>query len=90
MDTCKVTSEDILKRLKKVEGQVKGIQKMVQQQQYCGDILIQIAAARAALNKAGGIILENHSKACIYKALKSEDAEKEVSKLMNTMLKFIK
>ncbi len=90
MESCEVTSEDILKRLKKVEGQVKGIQKMVQQEQYCGNVLIQIAAVRAALNKVGGIILENHSKVCIYKAIKSEDPEKEVNKLMNTMLKFIK
>ena len=57
--------DNIINRLRRVEGQVKGIQKMVSDRKYCGDILIQIAAARAALNKVGGLILENYMKECI-------------------------
>lgn len=55
----------IINRLRRIEGQVKGIQKMVEKDKVCGDILIQIAAARAALNKVGGIILEDHMKDCL-------------------------
>lgn len=56
------TKNDIIKRLKRIEGQVKGIQRMIEKDECCSDILIQVAAVRAAMNKVGGLILENYSK----------------------------
>ena len=53
-------NEAIIKRLRRIEGQVKGIQKMIEEGKYCGDILIQISAVRSAMNSVGGLILENH------------------------------
>jgi len=82
--------EDVLKRLRKIEGQVKGIQKMVENGKECSDLLIQVSAVRAAINKVGGLILENHSKECIAKALNKEDSENAINELVDTMVRFIK
>ena len=68
-------NEAIIKRLRRIEGQVKGIQKMVEEEKYCGDILIQIAAARAAINSVGGLILENYMKDCLKNYLDGEAEE---------------
>lgn len=81
--------DNIINRLRRVEGQVKGIQKMVSDRKYCGDILIQIAAARAALNKVGGLILENYMKECIVND-QSENKEEVLDKLIDIMLKYTK
>lgn len=81
---------DILKRLRRIEGQIKGIQRMIEGEQCCSDVLIQIAAVRAAINKVGGLMLENYSKTCIMKAAQSEEDNGEVDNLIETMLKFMK
>ena len=60
-----IDNNNTLIRLRKIEGQIKGIQKMIEEQKSCGDILIQISAARSALNSVGGIVLENYMKNCI-------------------------
>lgn len=84
------SGDNIINRLRRVEGQVKGIQKMVNEQKYCGDILIQIAAARAALNKVGGIILENYMKECLKENYDSDNKEEMMDKLIDTMIKYTK
>lgn len=89
MDSYKKDNEALLNRLKRVEGQVKGIQKMVENEKYCGDIMIQISAAKAALEKVGGILLENHMKTCIKDAIHDQRDEK-IDELINIMLKFTK
>jgi len=81
--------DNIINRLRRVEGQVKGIQKMVSDRKYCGDILIQIAAARAALNKVGGLILENYMKECVGNE-NNENKEEMLDKLIDIMLKYTK
>lgn len=83
-------TDSIVKRLRRIEGQVKGIQRMVEEGKYCSDILIQIAAARAALNKVGGIILENHMKDCIKQYIKDENNEEILDEMIDTMLKYTK
>ncbi|MDW7675206.1 MAG: metal-sensitive transcriptional regulator, partial [Bacillota bacterium] len=50
--------QELITRLKKIEGQVRGIQKMVEEGRYCVDILVQIAAIRSAINKVGVVVLE--------------------------------
>jgi CsoR family transcriptional regulator, copper-sensing transcriptional repressor len=87
MEACK---DDILKRLRRIEGQVKGIQRMVDKEEQCGDILIQIAAARAAINKVGGLILENYSKSCILKAAENQEGHESLDELIETIIKFTK
>ncbi|MCX8130389.1 MAG: metal-sensitive transcriptional regulator [Clostridia bacterium] len=82
--------QDILKRLRRIEGQVKGIQKMVEEDKYCVDILTQVAAVRAAINKVGGLVLEKHTKTCMKDALESRDQEKIIEEFVDTVQKFLK
>lgn len=83
-------NHDVLSRLKKVEGQVRGIQKMVEDERYCVDILTQLAAVRAAVNKVGLMVLEGHTKGCMIDALSSENQDQKVEELMNVLSKFLK
>ena len=69
---------DALKRLKRAEGQVRGIIRMVEDENYCPDILTQIAAARSALRKAGLSILKRHVESCVADAIRSEEDEGDV------------
>ncbi|MBU5426437.1 metal-sensitive transcriptional regulator [Tissierella pigra] len=80
----------VIKRLRRVEGQIKGIQKMVNEEKFCGDILIQIAAARAALNSVGGLILENYMKDCLKGYLQGVNEEEALDKLVDIMVKYSK
>jgi len=85
--------EAIIKRLSRIEGQVKGIQKMVEDERYCVDILVQISAIRSAINRVGNIILENHIKGCVSNSIKKGDTEESdelISELMETINKFTK
>jgi DNA-binding FrmR family transcriptional regulator len=69
----------VLRRLKIIEGQVKGIQRMVEEENYCVDILRQISAVRAAINQAGMIILRRHVENCVSDAIRSDpNQSKEV------------
>jgi len=81
---------DILKRLNRIEGQVKGIQKMIQEEKQCGDVLTQISAARAAITKVGSLLLEKYSKDCLLNSINSEDKEKAIDNLLDTIQKFLK
>lgn len=82
--------EVLIKRLKRIEGQVKGIQKMVEDERYCVDILTQISAIRSAINKVGTIILENHMKGCVSESIKEGNSEEMINELMKTIDKFVK
>jgi CsoR family transcriptional regulator, copper-sensing transcriptional repressor len=82
------TKEDILKRLRRIEGQVKGIQKMIDEDKHCIDILTQISAARAAINRVGSLVLEKYSLVCIQNAVSNEDKEKSVEELARAMQTF--
>ena len=80
---------DIEIRLRKIQGQVKGIEKMVSSEACCKNILVQVAAARAAMNKVGGLILERYTKTCLLND--NDEIEKEkVEELVSTFLMFLK
>jgi DNA-binding FrmR family transcriptional regulator len=71
-------NEDALRRLKIVEGHLRGVIRMVEEDAYCIDIIRQIQAVQAALNKVSGQILENHLHSCVITAIEGEDpAERE-------------
>lgn len=84
------SKEDVLKRLRRIEGQVKGIQKMIEEDKYCIDILTQVSAVRSAINKVGSIILEKHSMTCIENVVSSEDKERALTELAKSMQSFMK
>ena len=66
--------EALIKRLHRIEGQVRGIEKMVEEERYCIDILTQIAAANTALERLALKLLEGHVNHCVADALASGDA----------------
>jgi DNA-binding FrmR family transcriptional regulator len=65
--------EEALRRLKNTEGHLRGIQRMLDEEAYCIDVIRQIQAAQAALNKVTSIILEEHLNSCLTTAVRGED-----------------
>lgn len=80
----------IVNRLKRIEGQVRGIQKMVEDDRYCIDILVQISAIQAALKKVGLSITERHMKHCVANAVETGDGERAIEELIDVMKQFAK
>ncbi|MEH3053632.1 MAG: metal-sensitive transcriptional regulator [Patulibacter minatonensis] len=70
------TKDQLLARLRRVEGQVRGIQGMVDEDRYCIDILTQISAAQAALDKVALGLLDEHARHCVLGAGPDDQAEK--------------
>ncbi|CAN5251661.1 metal-sensitive transcriptional regulator [soil metagenome] len=64
----------VIGRLKKIEGQVRGLARMIEDDRYCIDILQQIQAVRAALARVEGLVLKRHAANCVEDALRSGDA----------------
>ncbi len=89
-DSCTVKHQNALERLKRIEGQVKGIIRMVEDDKYCIDIINQISAVKGALNKVALIILQNHVESCVTEAVKNEDSEEKIEELIETIQKFVK
>jgi CsoR family transcriptional regulator, copper-sensing transcriptional repressor len=67
--------EDALRRLKNAEGHLRGIQRMLEEETYCIDVIQQIQAVQAALNKVTSMILEEHLNSCVITAIKGEDPQ---------------
>ena len=82
-------SEDVLKRLARVEGHVRGIAKMVQEDKDCPAILLQIAAVQSALNKISQIMIEDHIETCVAKAIKEGRGEAAVQELKEAIARLI-
>lgn len=72
----------IVNRLKRIEGQVRGIQKMVEDDRYCMDILVQISAIQSALKQVGFTVTERHIKHCVSDAMKTGEGNEAIDELM--------
>src|SRR5690554_6145746 len=77
----KADKNAVISRLNRIEGQIRGIKNMVEQDKYCVDVLIQVAAARSALNSLGAVILESHIQGCVKDAIQSDKSEKIINEL---------
>ena len=86
----KANHDAVIKRLRRVEGQVRGVQKMVEEDRYCLDILTQITAIRAALDKVGMQILDGHARGCLSAAIKSGHADESIDELMQVLQRYVK
>ena len=71
--------DNLHKRLKRVDGQIKEIDRMIEQDVPCEDIIIQINAAKTALHKIGQVVLEGHLKHCVKDGIAHGDAEKTIA-----------
>lgn len=80
----------VVNRLKRIEGQVRGIQKMVEEDRYCVDVLVQISAIDAALKKVGFTMMEHHTKHCVSHAVQSGEGDEAIEELMDVIKQFSK
>lgn len=80
---------DLLNRLKRIEGQVRGIQGMLEEERYCVDILTQVMAVQSALNSFNKVLLSNHIKTCVVSDIQ-EGNETAVDELCATIQKLMK
>ena len=81
--------KDLLNRLSRIEGQIRGIRRMVEESAYCPDILVQSAAAGAALNSFNRVLMENHIRTCVTTDIR-EGREDTVEELVKTLQKLMK
>ena len=84
------TQQDSLKRLARIEGQVKGLQRMVQESRYCIDIINQVSAVTRALEQVGLVVMRRHIDSCVSEAIRSKDGSAKVTELMASIHQFIK
>jgi DNA-binding FrmR family transcriptional regulator len=77
-----------LNRLKRIEGQVRGLQKMVEDDRYCADILVQVASVQEALRGVGRNLMENHLQHCAMKAINS-GKPKETAAMYDELLELV-
>ncbi len=77
----------LLARMKKIEGQAKGIQRMIEDDRYCIDIIQQITALGAAADEVALLILENHIEGCVTDAIREQHGESHMRELMETLRK---
>ncbi|MBP7072896.1 MAG: metal-sensitive transcriptional regulator [Clostridia bacterium] len=76
--------------MKKIEGQAKGIQKMIEEDKCCGDIMVQISAIRSAINKVGGLIMDRYIKECLKESLKDKNSDKSIEEIIETIVRYVK
>lgn len=80
--------DDVIKRLARIEGHVRGVKRMVELDKDCPAILLQIAAVRAALGKVSQIILEDHIETCVVKAVKEGREDEAIMDLRDAVARF--
>ena len=79
--------EDSMTRLKKIEGQIRGIMKMVNQEKYCIDIINQITAAEKALDGVAKNIMKRHIESCVTEAIIQGEGQTKIEELIETVFK---
>ena len=83
--------EQVEKRIRRISGQVAGIERMIEEDRYCVDVLLQVAAVRAALDGVGKLILRSHVETCVSDALVSgrpRDRAEKIDEIMDVFSKF--
>jgi DNA-binding FrmR family transcriptional regulator len=77
-------------RLHRIEGQIRGIQKMVDEDRYCIDVLTQVNAVKAALASVALVLLEDHMDHCVTEAIRSGDGKEKIREVTSTIERFVK
>lgn len=84
------TKTETLARLKKIEGQVRGISRMVAEPAYCIDIINQITAARRALEKVALLVMQQHMASCLADAINKKQEGPKIKELVGTLDQFLR
>ena len=80
----------VVARLRRVEGQVRGLQRMVEQDQYCIDILTQVNSTVAALRAVGMGLLDDNVRHCVRESIQADGGQEKVEELMTAVARFAK
>ena len=83
------TVRELVNRMNRIEGQIRGIKGMIEKHVYCDDILNQIASAQSALHGAAKLLLEHHMKSCVLEQIQAGDAQ-VIDEVLITIFKLIK
>ena len=75
-------------RLRRIEGQVRGIQRMIEEDQYCIDILTQVNSATSALKSVGMGVLDDHVRHCVRESVESGDGDEKLEELLTAVARF--
>ncbi|MGH2705767.1 MAG: metal-sensitive transcriptional regulator [Actinomycetota bacterium] len=81
--------DDLLARLRRIEGQVRGIQRMIETNSYCIDVLTQLSAVIKACEKVGLRVLEDHVRGCVADAIRSDNGEEKIAELTRVLERFL-
>ncbi len=82
-------TKNIINRLSRIEGHIKAIKEMVNQERSCSDILVQISAVRSALDKVGKILLEDHFESCLINSIGEGNIEEQLMDLKKALARFV-
>jgi CsoR family transcriptional regulator, copper-sensing transcriptional repressor len=83
--------EKIQNRLKRIEGQVRGVQRMVDEEAYCVDVLTQISSVVSAIEKVGALLLKDHVEHCVRESIeKGEGADEKIEELTSAVERFLR
>ena len=82
-------TKDLMNRLKRIEGQVRGLQKMLENEAYCPDILVQVSAVNSALNSFSKTLLASHKKSCVIEDIRNRKDE-TIDELVETLKKVMR
>ncbi|MGZ6525368.1 MAG: metal-sensitive transcriptional regulator [Tumebacillaceae bacterium] len=80
----------LIRDLKKIEGQMRGVQKMIEEDRYCIDILVQLAAIKSGTHRIGLKLLEGHTRGCVSKAVQTNGGDEHIQELMDVIRMFTK
>lgn len=84
------TKTDLINRIKTIKGHLSGVEKMIDEDKPCEDILFQISAVKSSMNKMGHIFLENYAKDCILKRQESENPDEKIDEIIKSIIKYSK
>ncbi|MCE5169031.1 metal-sensitive transcriptional regulator [Paenibacillus profundus] len=83
------TKKNLITRLNRIEGQIRGVKGLIEKDTYCDDVLNQISSIQAALNGVGKLLLEHHMKSCVIERIQEGDHE-VIDEILTTMNKLMK
>lgn len=87
---CELDKKNLTNRLKRIEGQIRGLQRMIEDEKYCVDILHQVNAVQGGLKGVSLKILDKHIHGCVQRAVKNEEGDEIIDELMDVLSKFTK
>jgi CsoR family transcriptional regulator, copper-sensing transcriptional repressor len=90
MPGYKLHKPQVKTRLRRIEGQIRGVQKMVEEDRYCIDVLTQVGAVKAALDAVALLLLQDHTEHCVVEAIQAGDGSQKLRELNEAVERLVK